>query len=79
MDRFLATFYTHHGAMVTKKALSNNNIECKIMPPPRAVSSSCTSCVLYNSESDKRELLDSDFEALYKVEKNDKFTLLCEN
>ncbi len=79
MKEFIATFYTHHGAMATENALKKCKIECKIMPPPREISSSCTSCVFYKSESDMKDCIDNDFESIYEATENKKFVLLCEN
>ena len=79
MKEYIATFYTHHGAMVTENALKKEKIECKIMPPPREISSSCTSCVFYKSECDMKDFIDSDFESIYEVKENKKFILIFEN
>ena len=38
-----------------------------MMPVPRALSSSCGTCVRYTADSDCREWLDRDWEALYAL------------
>lgn len=42
---FIATFYSHFGAMRCKKACDDTGISARMMPVPRALSSSCGTCV----------------------------------
>ena len=51
MNRYIATFSSHFGALSYCKALKNQGIAAKLMPVPRRVSSSCGTCVYYESIS----------------------------
>lgn len=43
--RYIITFYAHIGAIRYRKECLEKGIEATIMPVPRALSSSCGSCV----------------------------------
>jgi hypothetical protein len=47
MNKYIATFHSHFGAMLYYKSLKKRGIAAKVMPVPRKVSSSCGSCVCY--------------------------------
>ncbi|MDD5924282.1 MAG: DUF3343 domain-containing protein [Clostridia bacterium] len=78
MNSYLITFFTHYGAISTKKRLQDISITSQIAPIPRKISSSCGTCLIYESDSPHRELIDMDFEAVYLLE-NDEYTLLFES
>ena len=67
MIEYIATFYSHYGAICFRKSCQSMGLEAAVMPVPRNLSSSCGTCVRYEAEGDHRELLDSDAEALYEV------------
>ena len=48
--KFIATFYSHFGAVRFKKKCNKEGVEAKLMPVPRDLSSSCGTCVSYDSE-----------------------------
>ena len=68
MNEYIATFHTHLSAMLTFEALQSAGCRAKMQPVPRALSSSCGTCVRFQAETDCRALLDQDAEALYAVE-----------
>ena len=78
MSEFIATFHTHLSAMLSFQALQNAGNKAKMQPVPRALSSSCGTCVRFSAESDCCALLDTDAEALYSVESGG-YTLLWKN
>jgi len=47
MNKYIATFFSHFGALSYSKALNQQGIAAKMMPSPRKVSSSCGTCVCY--------------------------------
>ena len=47
MNEYVATFFSHYGALTYCKALKEQSIDAKLMPAPRRVSSSCGTCVCY--------------------------------
>lgn len=42
---YIATFYSHFGAIRYKRLCAERNISAHVMPVPRDLSSSCGSCV----------------------------------
>lgn len=44
---YIATFYSHFGAVHFKKLCEGRQIAAKVMPVPRDLSSSCGTCVRY--------------------------------
>ena len=68
MNEYIATFHTHLSAMLTFEALQSAGCCAKMQPVPRALSSSCGTCVRFWAESDCRALLDRDAEALYAAD-----------
>ena len=60
MSTYVATFYTHLSAQLSCKRLRSAGCEARMMPVPRALSSSCGTCVRYEGEGAHRELLDAD-------------------
>ncbi len=78
MSEFIATFHTHLSAMLSFQALQKAGFKAKMRPVPRALSSSCGTCVRFSAETDCRGLLDVDAEALYAVEDSG-YRLLWQN
>ncbi|MBQ4128813.1 MAG: DUF3343 domain-containing protein [Ruminococcus sp.] len=64
----VVTFFTHHAAMMTHRALVQKGISAKMAPVPRSLSSSCGSCVFVDADTLDFSLLDEDTEAVYKQE-----------
>ena len=52
---FIATFYSHFGAIRFKKICDRRGYTAKLMPVPRDLSSSCGTCVYYESDSFEKE------------------------
>ena len=50
MNDYIATFHTHLAAIMAHRALGALNISARMMPVPRALSSSCGTCVRYSAE-----------------------------
>lgn len=78
MNEYIATFHTHLSAMLSFQALQQAGCKVKMQPVPRALSSSCGTCVRFSAQTDCRSLLDTDAEALYAVQ-NRAYTLLWQN
>ncbi len=75
---YFATFHTHLSAMITARKLKEQAIEARLMPVPRSLSSSCGTCVRYESNDPQISELDTDVESVY-IEDNMKYELLWEN
>lgn len=65
MQQYLATFHTHLSAMLSCQALQSEGLTARMTPVPRALSSSCGTCVRYAADGDRHHLLDQDLEAVY--------------
>ena len=64
--KFVATFYTHLAALRTARALETAGTAATLAPVPRALSSSCGTCVFYQGEDPLLERMDQDIEAVYR-------------
>ena len=47
---YIATFYSHFGAVRFKKDCKKDNISAEAMPVPRDLSSSCGTCVKFETD-----------------------------
>ena len=80
MMEYVATFYSHYSAVLSKKALDRKSVNSKLAPTPRKVSSSCGTCLMYNSDGPCEMLMDDDFEAIYEYDgKSDSYALIIDN
>lgn len=78
--KYIATFYSHFGAVRFEKICKKNNITSKLMPVPRTLSSSCGTCVSYECDDYTLgekipdeieqivEVLEEGYKQCYKVE-----------
>ena len=78
MQQYLATFHTHLSAMLSCQALQSEGLTARMTPVPRALSSSCGTCVRYRADGDRRQLLDRDVEAVY-TDDNGVYTLVFQS
>lgn len=74
MTQYIATFHTHLAALRSSRSLTSAGIAAQMTPVPRKLSSSCGTCVRYESEA-ALELLDADAEAVYE-DAEGKYTLI---
>lgn len=51
METYLATFFSHYGAIRFGRTLRERGLEHKLMPVPRQVSASCGTCVRFTAEA----------------------------
>lgn len=63
--KYVATFHTHLSAMLTCRSLTDAGFSARMAPTPRAVSSSCGTCVLYEGQTPGLDEMDEDTEAVY--------------
>ena len=76
---YIATFYSHFGAIRFKKICEKQGHAARLMPVPRDLSSSCGTCVSYEADSFEKEKyisneleqvvcqLNEDYEVLYRA------------
>jgi len=72
MAVYIATFFSHYSAIRFGRALKQRGIAGTLMPIPRALSSSCGTCVRFSAESDAA-FRTEDIERIFRME-NGKFT-----
>ena len=77
MSTYIATFFSHFGAIRFSKQLKSEGIAAKLMPVPRRVSSSCGTCVKFEAESDTAVHSD-DLEQLFRLD-GEELTMICSN
>ena len=73
---YVATFYTHASALITNRTLAAIGVSSHLAPVPRALSSSCGTCVMYMSDDPHIEKIDRDVEGVYAVTENGYMELL---
>ena len=64
---YIATFYTHHAALVSCRALLSQGHQARMMPVPRQLSSSCGTCVHYHAPGACLDRLHQDMEQVVRV------------
>lgn len=52
MEEYIATFYSHFGAIRFKKACEGAGLTAVVMPVPRNLSSSCGTCVKFKARGE---------------------------
>ena len=67
MEDYIATFFSHFGAMAFKKKCDKEGYPAVIMPVPRNLSSSCGTCVRFHTEADFPEKTE-EVEQIVRVE-----------
>ena len=70
MGNYIATFFSHFGAMVFKKKCDGEGYPAVIMPVPRSLSSSCGTCVRFEAEGEFPEK-NEETEQIVRVEKDE--------
>ena len=79
MKEYIATFYSHYGALCFKRICDKQGIEAVIMPVPRNLSSSCGTCVRFACGEEEfpeiseeleqvAEILGEGYRTVYRVE-----------
>lgn len=51
MKQYIATFFSHFGAIRFQKICTQLHLRARLAPVPRSLSSSCGTCVLFEAES----------------------------
>lgn len=70
---YIATFFSHFGAMRFKKYCDIRQISARLMPVPRSLSSSCGTCVSFQSSGlspEMDETLQEEIEQIVECTKN---------
>ena len=67
---FLATFYTHYGAMRFYKYCVKESVSAKMAPVPRELSASCGVCVCFEDVCAPKTAEHDDMECCYIITLN---------
>lgn len=83
MNIFITTFHSHYDAMRVYSVLSKENMKAKLMPIPRKLSSSCGTCLRFESDTGNEDIINkiisiNECEAIYIYE-NTKYELIYKN
>lgn len=65
---YIATFFTHSGAIKYKNHLKKQSIPIELIPVPRRVSSSCGIAARFEYSGDIRTMISEDIESLFEIE-----------
>lgn len=74
---YVATFYTHLAALRSQRSLDKRGVPARLAPVPRALSSSCGTCVFYEGEAPCLDAMDGDVEGVY-VRENGGYRTIAE-
>jgi len=66
MDSYIATFFSHYDALVFFSFLNETGITAKLVPVPRRLSSSCGTCVAFETKQLPSHNADYELDAIYK-------------
>ncbi|NLY67907.1 MAG: DUF3343 domain-containing protein [Tissierellia bacterium] len=78
MKEYIATFFTHSGAIKFDRKAKSKNIECHLMPVPRKLSSDCGIGAKFKFDKDVLDLVDDEIEKIFIV-KDGKYELVYSN
>ena len=66
--KYIATFFSHFGAIRFEKDCRKKEIPARLMPVPRALSSSCGTCVSYeDNDHDIETFITDEVEQIVEV------------
>ena len=69
MKQYVATFFSHFGALRFQKLCTKLGYEAQLAPVPRSLSSSCGTCVLFSAPELEQLVLDENgYKLLYEAE-----------
>ncbi|MBR0025692.1 MAG: DUF3343 domain-containing protein [Clostridia bacterium] len=74
--KYLATFHTHFASQSFNRSLPSHGVKGRMMPVPRSLSSSCGTCVQFETDGDFMPLLVEDTEKVYRVEEDGSYTCI---
>ena len=70
---YLATFFTHYGAMRFHKQCAKESVYAKMAPVPRELSASCGVCVRFEAENAPKTTEHDDMECCYIIAINGEY------
>ena len=70
---YIATFFTHYGAMRFNKYCAKEGISAKMSPVPRELSASCGVCVFFDADGAPQPKDHEDMECCYHLAANNEY------
>lgn len=67
MREYIATFYSHYGAVCFKKSCDRQGMDAVIMPVPRDLSSSCGTCVKFSGNAREFPEINEELEQIVEI------------
>lgn len=77
MKEYIATFYSHYGAVCFKKNCEKLGLPAVIMPVPRNLSSSCGTCVRFQSGDPDLPEKNEELEQIVEIQGNEYRVIFC--
>lgn len=68
---YMVLFFTHSGAIKFDRKCRKGNIECELMPVPRALSSNCSISARIQYGGDIGDLIDEEIEKIFLFDHED--------
>lgn len=66
---YIATFFTHSGAVKYKKYMDETGIKVELLPVPRRLSSDCGIGARFRADGDIKDLISEDIDKLFVMQK----------
>ena len=76
MNSYIAIFHTHLSAMRTYRSLAAAGRDARMAPVPRALSSSCGTCVYYGGEDEALTCMDADYDYIVLAADNGRYEVV---
>ena len=77
---FVATFFTHYGAITFCKTLRDmGDPEARMIPAPRSLSVSCGSAVIFSISFNPDTMANEDTEGVFRIVGDDDYVQIYEN
>ena len=74
MNSYIATFFTHYGAIKFDRDCKRHGVSSKMLPVPRKLSASCGTCVKFEADNHTFFEIDEDLEGCYMLIGEDAYT-----
>lgn len=79
MNIYIATFFTHYDAILYKRELNKHDINGKMMPVPRKLSSSCGTCISFEAAKEQINLFSHDTSEMLVQKEKDNYICIVDN
>ncbi len=67
---YMVLFFTHSGAIKFQRKCKKRDVQCELMPVPRALSSNCSISAKIKVEDSIEEFIDDEVEKIFLIQDN---------